>query len=104
MKGTKNEGGRRPIFTIKVHPFCFFSAVCYHSSYPNVVSGGWVGVWLGRWRGLARWVGVWLGGWVGSGKVGRRSGRVGGWGLVGWVWERLHSKVWTDAHMNATGF
>ncbi len=49
-------------------------------------SGGCMG--LDRWvGGLYRW-GVWPGGW-GSGQVG------GG---------RLHSKVWTDAHMNATGF
>ncbi len=48
----------------------------------------------------------------GSSRVGERSGKVGG--LAGWVgglagWGslgegRLHSKVWTDAHINATGF
>ena len=51
-----------------------------------------------------------VGGWVGlAGWVGR--GPVGGWvgGLARWVghpggWRRSHSKVWTDTHMNATGF
>ena len=72
--------------------------------------------------GLAGWVGsgsVWVGGSGrvggsarvgGSSRVGGGSGRVGGGGgLVGWVgvwqgrWGRLHSKVWTDAHLNASG-
>ncbi len=104
VKGTKNEGGRRPIFTIKVYPFCIFSAVYNHSSHPHMVRGGgsgwvgggsgWVGGGSGWVGGLARWWGVWLVGWgVWSG---------GGSGWVGGG--RLHSKVWTDAHMSATGF
>ena len=50
------KGVRRPIFTIKVHPFCFFSVVCHHSSHPHMVRGGWVGYgWVGG--GLVGWVG-----------------------------------------------
>ncbi len=91
-----------PFSLSKYTHFVFFSVVCLHSNHPHVVRG--------RGGGLARWVGGsdWVGGWVWP----DGSGWVGGWvGLVRWVggsgWVgggRLYSKVWTDAHMNATGF
>ena len=75
---------------------------------------------LTSWVGGSDWVGGWGSGWVdgGSGQVGGGAWP-GGWvGLTRWVWGssqmgggsgwvgggRLHSKVWTDAYMNATGF
>ncbi len=93
----KNEGGKRPTFTVKVYPFCFFSTRCYHSSHPNGMRGG--GVWQrgrGSGRGgggLAEGEGVW--------QMGEGSGRGGGGLPRGGL---LHSKVWTDANMNAAGF
>ena len=50
----------------------------------------------------------WGGGWWGVGGGGRGwGGEVGGGGgawSMGGGGGRLYSKVWTDAHMNATGF
>ncbi len=117
VKGTKNEGCRRPTFTIKVYPFCFFSAGCHHFSHPNAEGEGGLAEGEGgpaegegssrgggglaegegglaeREGGPAEGEGVW--------QSGRGSGRGGGGSARrGW----LHSKVWTDTHINATGF
>ncbi len=86
VKGTINESGRRPIFTIKVYPFCFFSAGCHHSSHPNAEGeggscrgGGGLAEGRGSGRGgggSGRGEGIW--------QRGRGSSRWEGEGLAEW--------------------
>ncbi len=73
------------------------SLSCRHSDSTCVGVGGYgtVGGWvLSVGGGSGQGVGVWPCGWAGSDLRGGGSGPGG----------RLHSKVWTDTHMNATGF
>ncbi len=78
------------------HTFCFFSAGCRRFNHPNTEGGGSGRGGVGSGRGgvgLLEGEGVW--------QRGRGSGRGGGGVCLEGGW--LHSKVWTNTHMNATG-